>query len=199
MDNALYLLPLIAALIGWITNYIAVQMLFNPRLPHKFIFFTIQGVFPKRQKDLAKKISAIIATEFLASEDLEKSFGKVLHSEELRAVVSVKAREVIQTKICEFIPMVPPSYAETLAEKVLSSCQSDFDGIVDLVVKKLANSDAIPDMQVLIENRIASFPVDKLESLCKTVMHREFKFIELIGGVLGFIIGVIQMFIAAWA
>ena len=53
MSPILLLLPIIAALIGWSTNYLAVKMLFHPRLPLRIMGFSIQGVFPKRQKQLA--------------------------------------------------------------------------------------------------------------------------------------------------
>ena len=47
-----YTLPFIGALIGWFTNYIAIKMLFHPRDEVRIFFIPIQGVFPRRQKDL---------------------------------------------------------------------------------------------------------------------------------------------------
>ena len=61
MPPILLLLPIIAALIGWFTNYLAVKMLFHPRLPLKIFGFSIQGVFPKRQKQLADKLGTLVA------------------------------------------------------------------------------------------------------------------------------------------
>ena len=52
------LLPLIAAVIGWATNYIAVRMLFHPREEKRIFGLRIQGVFPKRQKALAEKLAS---------------------------------------------------------------------------------------------------------------------------------------------
>ena len=62
----LYLLPLVAALIGWFTNYIAVKMLFHPKNPKGFLFVKIQGVFPKRQKALAQKLGDLVAEELFS-------------------------------------------------------------------------------------------------------------------------------------
>lgn len=45
----LLLSPVICALIGWFTNFLAVKMLFHPHKPIKIGPFTIQGIFPKRQ------------------------------------------------------------------------------------------------------------------------------------------------------
>jgi uncharacterized membrane protein YheB (UPF0754 family) len=51
--NIFIILPIIGALIGWITNYIAIKMLFHPR--KKILGF--QGIIPKRKKILSEKIS----------------------------------------------------------------------------------------------------------------------------------------------
>ena len=62
--EAVYLLPLIAALIGWLTNLIAVKMLFHPRKSINLGFFSVQGVFPKRQKALAKKLGGCLHSAY---------------------------------------------------------------------------------------------------------------------------------------
>ena len=56
-----YLLPFIAALIGWVTNFLAIKMLFHPRKEIKILFLSIQGIFPKRQNELADKIGDLVA------------------------------------------------------------------------------------------------------------------------------------------
>jgi len=43
---------------------------------------------------------------------------------------------------------------------------------------------------------VSSFSSDKLEEILQSVMSKEFRFIEVIGGVLGFVIGLIQMGLA---
>jgi len=66
----LYLLPIVAALIGWITNFLAVKMLFHPREARKILFFTFHGVFPKRQKALADKLGDIVSAELISITDI---------------------------------------------------------------------------------------------------------------------------------
>ena len=65
----LFLLPLIAALIGWMTNYIAVKMLFHPKEPKKIVGITFHGVFPKRQNVLAEKLGQLVADELFSISD----------------------------------------------------------------------------------------------------------------------------------
>lgn len=49
----LFLIVGIGAMIGWITNYIAIKMLFRPYKEMNFLFFKIQGLIPKRRSEIA--------------------------------------------------------------------------------------------------------------------------------------------------
>ena len=69
-------MPFIGAGIGWVTNFIAVKMLFHPRKPLRLLFFSVQGVFPKRQQAFAHKLGAIVSDELII-EGIEKNNGKL--------------------------------------------------------------------------------------------------------------------------
>ena len=49
--------PLVGALIGYATNWLAVKMLFRPRQPWGAGVLKFQGVVPRRQEALADSIS----------------------------------------------------------------------------------------------------------------------------------------------
>ena len=51
--NPYIILPLTGAVIGWLTNFLAIKFLFYPRKP----ILGIQGLIPKRKEKLAEKIS----------------------------------------------------------------------------------------------------------------------------------------------
>ena len=80
--------PLIGALIGYCTNYIAVKMLFRPR-HEKYIFGhkvpLTPGAIPKGKTRLAKSVGDVISNHLVTSEDIE---SKVLDSEAENAIVT---------------------------------------------------------------------------------------------------------------
>ena len=51
----LILIPIISALIGWLTNWVAIRMLFHPRKPILIGNFKLQGLIPRRQPDIAEQ------------------------------------------------------------------------------------------------------------------------------------------------
>ena len=67
MNTTLILIftPFITAGIGWLTNWVAIQMLFHPRKPIRVLFWHWQGVIPRRQKQLAAESAEIIEREIL--------------------------------------------------------------------------------------------------------------------------------------
>ena len=65
-----YIFPIVGALTGWITNWIAVKMLFHPKEPKNFFLFKVQGVFPKRQSVMAEKLGHIVASELFSIDDV---------------------------------------------------------------------------------------------------------------------------------
>lgn len=69
--------PLVGAAIGYITNWIAVKMLFRPRHPKyigkRRIPFT-PGIVPRRKDALAQAIGQAVGERLLTKEDIEKAF-----------------------------------------------------------------------------------------------------------------------------
>jgi len=63
-------LPVVAALIGWGTNVIAIRMLFWPRKPINILGWQFLGVLPKRKMELARSIAEVLNDEILPLEEL---------------------------------------------------------------------------------------------------------------------------------
>ena len=54
------------------------------------------------------------------------------------------------------------------------------------------------DVHRIVEEKVASFPIARLEALIIEVAARELRSIEVLGGVLGALIGLIQAALLAW-
>ena len=53
-------------------------------------------------------------------------------------------------------------------------------------------------MGELVEQKVNAFDLDQLESLVIDLAANELRYIEIMGAVLGFIVGLGQLLIAAW-
>ena len=57
------------------------------------------------------------------------------------------------------------------------------------------NLDEEIDIKKTVEEKVAAFSTDKFEEVINHILSKELRFIEIIGAVLGFIIGLLQIYL----
>ena len=191
-------IPLIAAFIGWITNWIAVKMLFRPRKKFKFLFLEIQGIFPKRQHILAEKIGKMVAEELLSVADLKE---KMSHPENIAVItqnIEVKIDKYLTTTFPAKFPLMSLFVGAKAKGKLKNEFLKEVEEATPVVIEQyLTNMESSMDIEKIIRERVALLSPEKLENLINGILKKEFKFIEFIGGVLGLVIGLIQVWLAS--
>ncbi len=197
MSNwSLLAIPVIAAFIGWMTNYVAVKMLFHPREPKRILFFTLQGVFPKRQNVLAKKLGQLVATELFSAKDVIEKLKSSAHSSEVQESVSRLILQKLEQEIPLRIPMISMFLGGGALGEMLAQFRPMLGTLVDELIELFGSHlQGALKVEEVVEEKVARFSSDKLEEILLGIMKQEFRFIELIGGVLGFIIGCLQIFL----
>ena len=81
---------------------------------------------------------------------------------------------------------------EQLKAVFITELKELFPKIMSNYMGKLENE---LDLEKIVFEKVNNFSSDKLESILNSLMQKEFKFIELLGGVLGFLIGIVQVLI----
>lgn len=189
-----YTLPLIGALIGWLTNYIAIKMLFHPREEVRIFFIPVQGVFPKRQKDFARKLGQIVSEELVSVEDLTSHLKEKATSEAVLDHIAMRLEEGIASRLPRAFPMLSMFLSGDMAEKIKGFLMGQIGSLNEELIDKLSGElEEELDIHRIVEEKVAAFSSDKLEELLFSIMRREFKFVEMVGAVLGFLIGVAQV------
>jgi uncharacterized membrane protein YheB (UPF0754 family) len=194
MSPILLLLPIIAALIGWSTNYLAVKMLFHPRLPLRIMGFSIQGVFPKRQKQLAEKLGTLVADELFSVKDIANKLKELATSEESMEQVGKTIEKTIREKLVKSFPMLAMFLTDEMVEKVTNLFKSELHDFLAKSANDLGEKlEKSLDVKELVREKVEAFSSDKLEEILFSIMRKEFRFIEIIGAILGFLIGCTQI------
>ena len=188
-------LPVITALIGWITNYIAVKMIFRPRREIRFFGIRVIGLIPKRKADLALKIAETIEKELISHRDIRE----ILQSEDFHLhtgqVVKKRIEHFIDEK-CADNPLlslfVTPEVSERLTDLLMDELQKEIPGLIDSLFESVEKK---IDFRRIIHQKIEGFDLIRLESIIYAIASRELKAIEIFGGILGFIVGMVQLLI----
>ena len=192
----IYLLPILAALIGWITNYLAIKMLFHPHQPKKILGLTFQGVFPKRQAQIAEKLGDLVANELFSMKDVAQKIEDLSTQPEALEEVGKRIEQTIRGKLISAFPMLSMFLSDEMIEKVTSLFKGELEDFLRVSAQGLAvKMEESVDIQALVREKVQAFSSNKIEELLLGFMEQEFRFIEKIGAVLGFLIGCIQVFL----
>lgn len=186
-------LPLVAALVGWITNAIAVKMLFRPRKPIRILGLTFQGLVPKRQKELAISIGETVESSLLTREDILSLIQQDGLQEELSGL--------IQAKISKFLadlgaaqPMLAMFLQGPLADQISQMMVAQFQSAIPEIVAGVTSGlEKNLDLKGIVRSKVESFDLSTLEEIIQRISAKELKTIEVLGGVLGFVVGLIQL------
>ena len=144
--------PVIGAIIGYVTNWIAVKMLFRPRqeirIFGKRLPFT-PGVIPRGQGRLARAVGEVVETQLLTPEFMGEKLLSKESEEEFKCHVQdwVNAQKnseeslrltvtniVTEEKVDDFIASVEENLTDFLSEKVIEMEPGKL--IVDKVMKE---------------------------------------------------------------
>ena len=190
MDYSLLLHPLVGAVIGYITNWIAVKMLFKPSKAiyiGKFKLPFTPGIIPKNQERLAVGISTTIANsllnedilkENLLSEDIKdqisESIDNFLNSNETSPVSLIDL--INKTEHSEELNQTIDNLVTTITNSILSTIkEANLAQTISTEVEK-----AVEDyMEKNLLTRIAKKPI--LSSLTENLEPQVNNYIETNG------------------
>lgn len=186
-------LPLISAFIGWITNWLAIKMLFHPRKPIKILFLKFQGIFPKNKHRIADKLGNVVQRDLINFTDIKDRLQDpdALNNfkEEIATRVDDALRDRIEKNTVASI-LVPEQLILSIHKTIVKEIEVNLPTVIGSSIDKIESKLNIHE---LVRNKVNNFSDEKLEQLLLDITSKEFRFIELIGAILGFFIGILQV------
>lgn len=185
-------IPAIGGLIGLTTNWLAVKMIFRPVKPRRLLFFKLHGLMARRQADLAKAIGRVVGEHLVEHKDVVKSLNKL----DFGGILGKVLDRGLAPKIQELrsLPLIGGFLTEEriadIKQSITDSIMEHRNAVLDEVEKGLSKGLDVPK---LVEEKVAAFEILKLERLVLEVASRELRAIVVLGGVLGVIIGLLQV------
>ena len=171
-------------------------MLFHPRQPKNILGFTIQGIFPKRQKQFAEKLGKLVSDELLSFKDIE---SRIINPENLKKILPMVENHVndfLKVKLSKEMPFI----SMFIGDKTIDSLKTIFMQELEIIFPQLMEGYMLNlkeelDLEKIVVEKVSAFSSDKLEQILNQIMSKEFQFVEIIGAVLGFLIGIFQILI----
>ena len=190
----LFTIPFISAFIHWLTIWMALKLLFHPRQPKRILGFTLQGVFPKRQQQIAETLGRIVGQELLSFGDIEKTITDPANVGRILPLAEEHIDSFLRVRLKETMPMVSFFVGDKTIGQLKAVFMKELEDLFPVVMREYVShlrNDL--DLERIVAAKIAGYSAERLEILLDEFLTKEFRFVEVIGALLGFLIGWLQI------
>lgn len=189
--TTILILTIVGGLIGWITNILAIKLLFRQIKPINIPVLNIEiiGLIPKRKNEIAANIGEVISSELLSIDDILDKALNNSNGENFNSYIIDKIKNIINEKL-NIIPMPFRMMASPYIDDILNNEVPK--AVNEISTDLLSKAKENVNIQKMVEEKINELDLEKLEEIIIQVAKKELKHIEILGLVLGAIIGVLQ-------
>ena len=189
-----WVLPAFGIFVGYATNWLAINMIFRPLHPKKFLRWTIHGLFLRRQREVAATWCNLVSTEIITLQHIIYAM--------LYGVRAERAKKLIQRHIRPVADRVLESYApagqmmvdegtlgeirDSVGEKAVAVSTDPFDHWP-------FNRDRAKRAEQLLRERMEGLPSDEFQDLLRPCFQEDELKLILTGAALGFLAGIGQL------
>lgn len=185
-------LPFFGFLVGYATNWLALYLIFEPKTPKKFLGFTVQGLFHRRQKEIALRFGDIVAERVFNPDNLFKEISSGDPRKKLLSIVEGKADALIAKyqKHPMAAMVMKPELAAELKRDILRDVEAEMFRPNSLVQQFINKSDKIRKM---LQERMAVMEPEGYENVLRPAFKQDEWKLIIAGAVLGAAVGLIQV------
>jgi len=187
-----WVLPVFGGAVGWATNWLALKLIFEPKEPRRWGPVVVQGLFHKRQQEIAKEFADIVSQRVFTGDNLFAEFSKDATREQLMGMVRKKALALVdkyrQHPMASMI--ATPELVKKLQSELLREVEAEMFREGGMVFEFTNKSDAI---RTKLVERMSVMPPEPFENVLRPAFKQDEWKLILAGGVLGFAAGTVQV------
>ena len=196
-------IPIISAIVGWATNFLAVKMMFYPI---EFIgikpFLGWQGLIPAKRREMAEIEVELVLGKLLSVQELADRIDPVELTKAIQRRLKQSIRVIINDVMKESAPQLWASLPVQGKNLVYARVEADMPNVVTKMVNDFKyNIEEIVDIKELVVGQLVNAP-ELINEIFLKSGEKEFPFIEKSGFYFGFLFGlptmVVWMFYPNW-
>ncbi len=190
-----WVLPAFGLLVGWATNWIALNIIFRPLHPVRVGPWTLQGLFLKRQKEVAAVWCQIVTREIVNVRSIIYAMVGGPKAENTHALIKKHIEPIVHEAID---PLLMLSAQLTVGSRA-------FEEMMNLVGEKSIavstepfddwhfNQERASTVERLLRERMEELPSEQFQDLLRPCFQEDEMKLILVGAVLGFVAGLGQL------
>lgn len=189
-----WMLPAFGGFVGFFSDWIALQMMFRPQLPTKFMGITFQGLFLKRQKEVAADYAALISKQLLTPANMMEELFRGAFSDRIMELVHKNVKRLVDEQAGVARPLVvyavgSQRYIEmknVVADRILQKMPETMKYVE-------AYAEDAMDVRNTLVNRMQDLTPQEFEGMLRPAFKEDEWSLIAVGAILGFLVGEAQI------
>ncbi|KAF0809885.1 hypothetical protein A167_01425 [Alcanivorax sp. S71-1-4] len=189
-----WVMPVFGFVIGIATNWVALNVIFRPLNPVRVGPFRVQGLFLKRQKDVAESFARLTTTEVVTLRNIMYQVINGPRADRTKALIKRHMRPLLEggvVRTAAQLTVGPGGYADL--KKAVE------EKAVDLAVLPFEDPQFNRERGAIVERimreRMCELSSEEFQALLRPAFQEDEWILILVGGVLGMAAGFIQLFL----
>jgi uncharacterized membrane protein YheB (UPF0754 family) len=191
-----WLLPIGGVLIGYVTNWVAIWMIFEPVEPRRILGFTVQGLFLRRQHEVAEVYAEVVADDVITLRQIGDDLLNGPRSDRTRYLIEQAMRPAGDRAVGRARSAVRVAVGTREYDAVRESLATE---AVDYTMNPLAdaefNREQSAKIRELFTSRMREMSPRDFSEMLRTVIREDEWLLYLHGAVLGFGGGLLHLLI----
>jgi uncharacterized membrane protein YheB (UPF0754 family) len=188
------ILPVCGFLVGWATNWLALNMIFRPVKPSKFLGFNIHGLFLKRQAEVSESFCTIVTEEILTVELIVQAMLTGKEAPRTRAIIQRHFEELVDEAVGVIKPLTQAAMGpKSFADLKQDTGQKAIDLSTQTLKDPLFNQQRAQVVKEIMSERMKQLPSEEFQDLLRPCFQEDEIKLIIIGGILGALAGLGQI------
>jgi len=189
-----WVLPIAGVLIGYTTNLLGIRMIFEPVRPHRVGPFSIQGLFLKRQPEVAGVYADIIADDIVTMGNMAEDLMYGPNADRTRQMIETALRPAVDRAVGRARPAVRAAMGRREYDMIRSSVAVE---VASHTVAPLADADfnrtQSDGIREFVAMRMREMGPEDFSEMLRTAVREDEWLLYLHGAVLGFGAGLLHL------
>ena len=191
-----WVLPVTGVVVGYLTNWIALRLIFYPIEERRLGPFRLQGIFIRRQQTAARTYANIVAEEVVTVANLAHNLLHGSQSDRTRRMIRDAIRPEVDRVIGLAAPVVRITTGSNQYERVRETfAEEGIDMTIDPLQDPEFNQARSEAIEALIYERMRDLPPEEFIDLLRPAFQEDEWMLIMLGAVLGFVAGWLQLLV----